>query len=196
MQSHLLLIRHFNLIKAVIISTLQVSKTLWHNNKCQWADNIWHNSFSDSLYIVSKDQAGLHLAAVPPGFVLAECPSPFIRDPKAKNGTTDTENAVFCRFGCCMPCPAQDLVNRLYYMKTRLPVISFYFACISFLMKDGLSMASLQPTLFVLYQQLRHSSFWSAIWYFPTKGGEYKKEGLNKNGKLLLTRKCIDTLHC
>lgn len=58
---------------------------------------------------VSKDQAGLHLAAVPPGFVLAECPSPFIRDPKAKNGTTDTENAVFCRFGCCMPCPAQDL---------------------------------------------------------------------------------------
>lgn len=145
---------------------------------------------------MSKDQAGLHLAAVPPGFVLAECPSPFIRDPKAKNGTTDTENAVFCRFGCCMPCPAQDLVNQLYYMKTRLPVISFYFACISFLMKDGLNMASLQLTLFVLYQQLRHSSFWSATWYFPTKGGEYKKEGLNKNGKLLLTRKCIDILHC
>ncbi|KAI8141650.1 hypothetical protein BJV82DRAFT_171262 [Fennellomyces sp. T-0311] len=58
---------------------------------------------------VNKEDAGLHLSAVPEGFVMADCPAPFIRDPKAKQGSADTENALYCRFGCCMPCPAQDL---------------------------------------------------------------------------------------
>lgn len=61
---------------------------------------------------VSKD-AGLNFAAIPEGFVLAECPSPFLKDPEAKNGTTDTINAKFCKYGCCLPCPQQDLVSRI-----------------------------------------------------------------------------------
>ncbi|KAI9484971.1 hypothetical protein BDB00DRAFT_96491 [Zychaea mexicana] len=58
---------------------------------------------------VDKSKSGLNLKAVPEGFVMAECPAPFLRDPQAKEGTTDTANPTYCRFGCCMPCPAQDL---------------------------------------------------------------------------------------
>ncbi|KAI7856268.1 hypothetical protein BDC45DRAFT_63582 [Circinella umbellata] len=58
---------------------------------------------------VEKSQAGLNLKAIPQGFVMAECPAPFIKDPEAKTGTNDSTNPTYCRFGCCMPCPAQDL---------------------------------------------------------------------------------------
>ncbi|KAI8382365.1 hypothetical protein BD560DRAFT_323035 [Blakeslea trispora] len=41
----------------------------------------------------------LNLSAVPQGFVMKSCPSPFILDPLAKAGTTDTVDARYCLFG-------------------------------------------------------------------------------------------------
>ncbi|KAI9261650.1 hypothetical protein BDA99DRAFT_512016 [Phascolomyces articulosus] len=58
---------------------------------------------------VDKSNAGLNLRAIPAGFVMSECPAPFLPDPDAKAGTNDSTNPTYCRFGCCMPCPAQDL---------------------------------------------------------------------------------------
>ncbi|KAI9320151.1 hypothetical protein BX666DRAFT_1852726 [Dichotomocladium elegans] len=39
---------------------------------------------------VTKDQAGLHLDKVPEGFILSTCPAPFVRDPLAKSGSTES----------------------------------------------------------------------------------------------------------
>ncbi|KAI8368143.1 uncharacterized protein BYT42DRAFT_585453 [Radiomyces spectabilis] len=58
---------------------------------------------------VSDQHGDLNLSAVPEGFVLGSCPAPFLKDPLAKQGTTDTTNPTYCRFGCCVPCPAQEL---------------------------------------------------------------------------------------
>jgi hypothetical protein len=44
---------------------------------------------------------------------MQECPDPFVRDPLAQNGSTATLDATFCRYGCCIPCPAQNLVSFL-----------------------------------------------------------------------------------
>ncbi|KAI8380511.1 hypothetical protein EDC96DRAFT_491236 [Choanephora cucurbitarum] len=54
-------------------------------------------------------QAGkLNLSAVPAGFVMKSCPSPFVLDPLAKAGTTDSADSKHCLMGCCIPCPAQS----------------------------------------------------------------------------------------
>jgi hypothetical protein len=51
----------------------------------------------------------LNLSAIPAGFTMQECPAPFLKDPlAAQNSTVDETN---CRFGCCVPCPAQNLVS-------------------------------------------------------------------------------------
>lgn len=59
----------------------------------------------------------LNISAVPAGFVISECPAPFIKDPLAQAGSAETLDGTYCRFGCCIPCPAQNLV-------------SFVFSCI------------------------------------------------------------------
>ncbi|KAI9467855.1 hypothetical protein BDB00DRAFT_985562 [Zychaea mexicana] len=55
-----------------------------------------------------KVSQGYNVSAVPEGYVLSDCTPPFIKDPLAKAGTTDTIDPVYCRFGCCIPCPAQN----------------------------------------------------------------------------------------
>ncbi|KAI8979439.1 hypothetical protein BDF20DRAFT_835461 [Mycotypha africana] len=57
----------------------------------------------------------LNLTAVPEGFVISECPSPFIADPLAAKGTNKTLDAKYCRFGCCIPCPAQNLFYKKFW---------------------------------------------------------------------------------
>ncbi|CAO3631600.1 unnamed protein product [Mucor fragilis] len=49
----------------------------------------------------------MNFSAVPAGFVMAECPAPFLADPLAASGSSI--NDKYCRYGCCIPCPAQDL---------------------------------------------------------------------------------------
>jgi hypothetical protein len=68
------------------------------------------------VFIVTDDQlknGKFNVTAIPDGFLIAECPAPFIKDTLAVAGTTDTMDATYCRHGCCVPCPAQDLVTKL-----------------------------------------------------------------------------------
>lgn len=74
-------------------------------------------SSSDSSCNVIKPRipnphAFYNLTAVTPGFVMADCPSPFLKDVTAKPGSvTDALNNIYCRSGCCIPCPAQNYVS-------------------------------------------------------------------------------------
>ncbi|KAI8332649.1 hypothetical protein BC941DRAFT_436206 [Chlamydoabsidia padenii] len=56
---------------------------------------------------VNQQQSGLNLSALPAGFVLSNCPAPFIKDPIAQADPTKSSNPISCRFGCCVPCPYQ-----------------------------------------------------------------------------------------
>lgn len=59
---------------------------------------------------IPDPHAYYNLSAITPGFIMSECPFPFIKDPLAKAGTKDTTSAIYCRAGCCIPCPAQNYV--------------------------------------------------------------------------------------
>jgi hypothetical protein len=61
---------------------------------------------------LENPNAYYNLSAVTPGFVMAECPSPFLKDPTAKPGVVNNNN-IYCRSGCCIPCPAQNYVSIL-----------------------------------------------------------------------------------
>lgn len=61
---------------------------------------------------LENPNAYYNLSAVTPGYIMAECPAPFLKDPSAKPGvTTNTLNNIYCRSGCCIPCPAQNYVR-------------------------------------------------------------------------------------
>lgn len=57
-----------------------------------------------------------NLSAVQPGFIMSDCPAHFLKDPLAKPGTADTTSNIYCRAGCCIPCPAQNYVGSLCYI--------------------------------------------------------------------------------
>jgi hypothetical protein len=61
---------------------------------------------------IADPHAFYNLSAVTPGFIMSDCPAPFLKDPLAKPGSTDTASNVYCRAGCCIPCPAQNYVRR------------------------------------------------------------------------------------
>lgn len=72
---------------------------------------------NDWLYIVTEDdlKAGqLNISAIPAGFVMQNCPAPFLKDPLAETGSTATVDEKHCRYGCCIPCPAQNLVRYFF----------------------------------------------------------------------------------
>jgi hypothetical protein len=46
--------------------------------------------------------------SLPVGYILPECPAPFVRDPLAQAGTNNTISAAYCFNGCCIPCPVQE----------------------------------------------------------------------------------------
>ncbi|KAI7904604.1 uncharacterized protein BX663DRAFT_502931 [Cokeromyces recurvatus] len=50
----------------------------------------------------------LNISAISNDFIIAKCPSPFLPDPLALSGTTNTLDTKYCRHGCCIPCPAQN----------------------------------------------------------------------------------------
>lgn len=57
-----------------------------------------------------------------------ECPSPFLKDPLAIQGSNDTLDPHYCRFGCCIPCPAQNLVSYFFVMlNQRYSHAKFFF---------------------------------------------------------------------
>lgn len=63
---------------------------------------------------VTEDQIKsgyLNLSAIPTGYVSVECPSPFLKDPLAVQGSNATIDKDYCQFGCCIPCPAQNYVR-------------------------------------------------------------------------------------
>lgn len=47
---------------------------------------------------------------------MQNCPSPFLKDPLAESGTSNTLDEKHCRYGCCIPCPAQNLVS-FFFLK-------------------------------------------------------------------------------
>jgi hypothetical protein len=51
-----------------------------------------------------------NISAVPANFVVANCPLPFVQDPLVASNST--LNPDYCKFGCCIPCPAQNLVTK------------------------------------------------------------------------------------
>ena len=61
----------------------------------------------------------LNISAIPDGFVINACPAPFLSDPLAVPGTNNTIDAKYCRYGCCIPCPAQNLVRHTFAFSLR-----------------------------------------------------------------------------
>ncbi|KAK4515349.1 uncharacterized protein ATC70_010293 [Mucor velutinosus] len=57
---------------------------------------------------IEDPHAFYNLSALTPGFIMDACPSPFLKDPNAKPGLVDQNNNIYCRAGCCIPCPAQN----------------------------------------------------------------------------------------
>lgn len=57
------------------------------------------------------DQGKLNISAAPPDFIIQQCPAPFVKDTLASTGEGKTLDPKFCQFGCCIPCPAQNLVS-------------------------------------------------------------------------------------
>ncbi|KAI9267566.1 hypothetical protein EDC94DRAFT_601222 [Helicostylum pulchrum] len=51
----------------------------------------------------------LDLSYIPHGFVMSECPAPFLQDYLAATDPETSVDGSHCRFGCCIPCPAQNL---------------------------------------------------------------------------------------
>lgn len=66
--------------------------------------------FMSTVTDAQIEKGKFNVTAVPKGFLIEKCPAPFLRDPLAVAGTTETLDDKFCRFGCCIPCPAQNLV--------------------------------------------------------------------------------------
>lgn len=60
---------------------------------------------------ISNPHAYYNLSAMTPGFMIAECPAPFLKDPLATPGSNKTTSDIYCRSGCCIPCPAQNYVR-------------------------------------------------------------------------------------
>jgi hypothetical protein len=60
---------------------------------------------------ISNPNALYDLSSVPPGANMKTCPYPFLKDPLATPGSTATTSPIYCRSGCCIPCPAQDYVR-------------------------------------------------------------------------------------
>jgi hypothetical protein len=76
---------------------------------------------------VTPDQlkAGqLNLSAIPAGFVISECPYPFLKDPLAVEGSDATTDATYCRYGCCIPCPAQNLVSFFLFVSSLFSIFT------------------------------------------------------------------------
>lgn len=48
---------------------------------------------------------------------MKECPAPFLVDYIAATGSGGTVDEKYCRFGCCIPCPAQNLVSFFFTQK-------------------------------------------------------------------------------
>ncbi|KAI8377588.1 uncharacterized protein BYT42DRAFT_614261 [Radiomyces spectabilis] len=79
---------------------------------------------------LAEGENPLNLSAIPFGFMLATCPAPFVRDPLAKPGTNDTLQPRSCRYGCCIPCPAQNYFYRVGWAETGFLVTNI-IRCIS-----------------------------------------------------------------
>ena len=60
---------------------------------------------------IEDPHAFYNLSAISSGFIMDACPSPFLKDPNAKLGIVDQNNNIYCRAGCCIPCPAQNYVS-------------------------------------------------------------------------------------
>jgi hypothetical protein len=63
--------------------------------------------------LVANPHAYYNLSAVTPEFIMSECPAPFLKDPLAKQASNETTSNIYCRAGCCIPCPAQNYVRLL-----------------------------------------------------------------------------------
>ncbi|KAG1046391.1 hypothetical protein G6F46_005314 [Rhizopus delemar] len=92
----------------------------------------------------------LNLSAIPSNYIIKNCPSPFIKDPLAGTGTT-VDNK-YCRFGCCLPCPAQNYLYKKGWAKvgfTASNAVRFVSAILSLI---------LVISYLVLPDKMRHPS--------------------------------------
>ncbi|KAI9272566.1 hypothetical protein BY458DRAFT_455346 [Sporodiniella umbellata] len=62
----------------------------------------------------------LNFSAIPAGFLIKQCPSPFVKDTLASTGKTLSES--FCDYGCCIPCPVQNYVYKKGWAKVEFAV--------------------------------------------------------------------------
>ncbi|KAI8884554.1 hypothetical protein K501DRAFT_294022 [Backusella circina FSU 941] len=92
------------------------------------------------------------LSSVPPGANMKTCPFPFLRDPLAVPGSTATTSPIYCRSGCCIPCPAQDYFYPIGWAKhgfLAADILRFISSIFSFFM---------MISYFVLPDKRRHPS--------------------------------------
>ncbi|KAL0089470.1 hypothetical protein F4703DRAFT_1791763 [Phycomyces blakesleeanus] len=67
--------------------------------------------------LVSGAAAGFNISAIPLDFLSVECPAPFTLDlaPEKHRGI---EYINYCQYGCCIPCPSQDLFYKKNWTRT------------------------------------------------------------------------------
>ncbi|KAI8993587.1 hypothetical protein BDB01DRAFT_776801 [Pilobolus umbonatus] len=94
----------------------------------------------------------LDLSGIPPGFIISQCPAPFIADPLAEAGTDHTEDEIHCKFGCCIPCPTQN-----YFYKENWAIRGFMAADIIRFISAMLTLV-LVVSYLVLPDKRRHPS--------------------------------------
>jgi hypothetical protein len=95
-------------------SNLTVLVTISQQNVNNNMNNTTKRLHINNLFIVSAEQiegGELIMSGIPAGFVMESCPEPFLKDPLAVAGTNATLDEKYCRYGCCIPCPAQNLVS-------------------------------------------------------------------------------------
>jgi hypothetical protein len=96
-----------------------------------------------------------NISTVPANFAVANCPLPFVQDPLAASNST--LNPDYCKFGCCIPCPAQNLVTieKKKDHDNGLFILKYY----SFIKKIGQKMVSWQQTLYASSHLFSHLFF-------------------------------------
>lgn len=72
----------------------------------------------------------IDLSYVPHGFVMTECPAPFLQDYLAVADPETSIDSNHCRFGCCIPCPGQNLVSFFFFCLDYIINFFFLYTCI------------------------------------------------------------------
>ena len=99
---HLHTILHLQVTEVVTIYQRKVTPKNFIDEYCYFEANMV------IFPLVSAASANNSTISLPNGYILPECPAPFLKDPLATAGTNNSVSPDSCSNGCCIPCPVQD----------------------------------------------------------------------------------------